>query len=483
MHISSLPSLWGIGTLGAEAVKFIDFLSKSGQSFWQVLPVSPTGFGDSPYQSYSSYAGNPYFIDLDLLCDWGLLEKSDYCELDWGCDSERADYGLLSENRYKVLRKACTRLFYSCPADYDDFCSSSAFWLDDYALFMALKESHGGASWTQWEAPLRFREDAALKEAKQKHESEIDFHKAVQYLFFRQWELIKSYAHKKGVSIIGDLPIYAAPDSADVWARPDLFMLDSELMPVEVAGCTPDGFTAFGQLWGNPLYNWDEHRKDGFSWWISRIKRQFELFDVLRIDHFRGFDAYYAIPFGAKDAKNGVWHEGPGMELFDEISRALGEKQIIAEDLGFLSTSVRELLRKSGFPGMKVLHFAFEGEDSDYLPHNYTRNCVAYTGTHDNNTTVGWFETAADAEVRKARDYLRIREGESVSRAMISALWGSVAELVIVPMQDILGLDGSARMNTPSTLGGNWKWRMKPGLELKEHSEWLRHITELYGRI
>jgi len=483
MHISSLPSLWGIGTLGAEAFKFIDFLSEGGQSFWQVLPVSPTGYGDSPYQSYSSYAGSPYFIDLDLLCDWGLLEKSDYSELNWGCDPERADYGLLSENRFKVLRKACTRLFSSCPANYYDFCRRSAFWLDDYALFMALKESHGGASWTQWEAPLRLREDAMLKEAMLKLKSEIDFYKAVQYLFFRQWELVKSYAHKKGISIIGALPIYAAPDSADVWARPRLFMLDSELMPVEVAGCPPDGFTSCGQLWGNPLYNWDEHRKGGFSWWISRIKRQFELFDVLRIDHFRGFDAYYAIPFGAKDAKNGVWHEGPGMELFDEISRALGEKQIIAEDLGFLSTSVRELLRKSGFPGMKVLHFAFEGDDSDYLPHNYTRNCVAYTGTHDNNTTVGWFETAADAEVRKARDYLRIREGESVSRAMISALWGSVAELVIVPMQDILGLDGSARMNTPSTLGGNWKWRMKPGLELKEHSEWLRHITELYGRI
>lgn len=403
--------------------------------------------------------------------------------MNWGNDPERADYGLLSENRLKVLRLAASRLLSSASCEYDDFCRGAAVWLNDYALFMALKDSHGGVSWLQWSDPLRLREDAALSEARQKLKSEINFYKAVQYLFFRQWELLKSYAHKKGISIIGDLPIYAAPDSADVWANPSLFMLDSELKPVEVAGCPPDGFTACGQLWGNPLYNWDEHRKDGFSWWISRIKHQFELFDVLRIDHFRGFDAYYAIPFGAPDAKNGVWRKGPGMELFGAIKRTLGEKQIIAEDLGFLSESVRELLCESGFPGMKVMHFAFEGDDSEYLPHNYIRNCVAYTGTHDNTTTVGWFETATNAEVRKARDYLRICEGESVAKAMISALWGSVAQLAIVQMQDLLELDGSARMNKPSTLGGNWKWRMKHDLNLTELTEWLIHITELYARI
>lgn len=483
MHISSLPSPWGIGTLGSEAKKFIDFLAESGQSYWQVLPVSPTGYGDSPYQSFSSYAGNPYFIDLDILSECGLLEKSEYCEINWGNDQEHTDFGLLYENRFKVLRKAAKRLLQVENSEFNDFCRASAFWLDDYAFFMALKESYGGVSWTEWKSALRFREEHAINEARQRLSSEIDFYKVLQFLFFRQWNSFKSHAAQKGISIIGDIPIYVAPDSADVWSNPCLFMLDQNLMPIDVAGCPPDAYTATGQLWGNPLYNWVEIKKDGYSCWISRIKHQFELYDVLRFDHFRGLDEFYSIPFGSQTAEHGTWRKGPGMNLFNAIKNALGEKRIIAEDLGFLNDSVRKLLCDSGFPGMKVLQFAFNpGEDSDYLPHNFPHNCVAYVGTHDNDTLVGWFNSAPAEDVQKAREYLRIDEGESVVKAMLCALWGSVADLAIAPMQDLLELDARARMNTPGTLGGNWQWRMKPNTNLSELSAWLRHITELYGR-
>ena len=483
MHISSLSSPWGIGTLGEEAKKFIDFLAESSQRYWQVLPVSPTGYGDSPYQSFSSFAGNPYFIDLDMLCEWGLLEKSEYSGINWGSSAECVDFGLLYESRFKVLRKAVQRMFESDCSEFKGFCLSSSFWLDDYAIFMAIKDSHGGTSWAQWERALRFREETALNDARQTLSGEIDFYKALQFLFYRQWNELKGYAAEKGVSIIGDIPIYVAPDSADVWANPSLFMLDDELMPIEVAGCPPDGFTADGQLWGNPLYNWQEHKKVGYSWWVNRINHQFELYDVLRIDHFRGMDEFYSIPFGSANAKHGVWRKGPGMDLFNAIKNALGERRIIAEDLGFLNDSVRKLLSDSGFPGMKVLQFAFDSrEDSDYLPHNFTHNCVAYIGTHDNNTIVGWFNSAPAADVNKAREYIRLREGESAARAMLCVLWGSVAQLAIAPMQDLLELDSFARMNTPSTLGGNWQGRMKPNTDLNEISAWLLHITQLYGR-
>lgn len=484
LHISSLPSPYGIGTMGKDAKKFIDFLAISGQSYWQILPLSPTGYGDSPYQSFSSFAGNQYFIDLDTLCDWGLLDRSDYCDIDWGCDSQRTDYGALYRSRNVVLKKAASGLLSQNRSDYQDFCGKAAHWLDDYALFMALKDSHGGASWNEWVPPLRFREEAALNEARQTLVSETDSYKAVQYLFYRQWVELKSYANDKGISIIGDLPIYVAPDSCDVWAAPQLYMLDADLFPTEVAGCPPDSFTCDGQLWGNPLYNWEQHKKEDYAWWICRLAHQFELYDVLRIDHFRGFDAFYAIPYGSINAKNGVWHKGPGMELFNALKYALGEQRIIAEDLGFLNDSVRKLLSDSAYPGMKVLQFAFDsGEDSAYLPHNFSHNCVAYTGTHDNTTTVGWFDFAPESAVRKARDYLHICEGKSASKAMLYALWESVADLVIAPMQDLLELDASARMNTPSTLGGNWQWRLKTGLDLNVLSIWLRHITELYGRL
>ncbi len=483
LHISSLPSPWGIGTLGAEAKKFIDFLAASGQSFWQVLPLSPTGYGDSPYQSYSSYAGNPYFIDLDLLSEWGLLEKHDFCGIDWGNDPERVDFRLLFENRFKILRKAVERIDKAENSEFNDFCSSQAHWLDDYALFMALKDSHNGASWDKWERPLRFREESALSAAAFELRSDIEFFKAIQYLFFRQWTNIKNYAAKKGISIIGDLPIYVAPDSVEIWANPGLFLLDGDLKPIEIAGCPPDCYASTGQLWGNPLYNWEEMKKDGYSWWLSRIRRQFELFDVLRIDHFRGFDEFYSIPYGSETAQYGVWKKGPGMELFMALKHELGEKAIIAEDLGFLNESVRKLLNDSGFPGMKVLQFAFESlTDSDYLPHNYPHNCVAYTSTHDNNTTLGWLSSAPEAEKKRAFDYLRVRENEGPVKAAICAIWGSVAELAIVTMQDLLQLGAEARMNTPGTSCGNWQWRMKPQTDLSKPSAWLENISKLYGR-
>jgi len=484
LHISSLPSPYGIGTLGMEAIQFIDFLSGAGQHFWQVLPVSPTGYGDSPYQSFSSYAGNPYFIDLDALCEEGLLQKSDYCGLNWGDNPERVDFGLLYQTRFKVLQKAVSRFLGSDTAGYFAFCEKNAYWLDDYALFMALKDSHGGAPWRQWENPLRSREEVALRSARTEFAEAITFYKTLQFFFFHQWDYIKNYANDKGISIIGDLPIYVAPDSADVWSKPWLFELAPDLSPTSVAGCPPDGFCADGQLWGNPLYNWNEHSREGFSWWISRIRHQFDIYDVLRIDHFRGFDGYYAIPYGAENAKDGAWRQGPGMALFEAVKNALGDKHIIAEDLGYLSSSVRKLLRDSGYPGMKVLHFAFGGgSDNDYLPHNFIQNCVAYTGTHDNTTTAAWFQTASDAERSMARDYLQIHNGENPVKAMLSALWASVADLAIAPMQDILELGAQARMNTPSTLGGNWQWRLSPQSDLAESAVRLRHMTQLYGRL
>jgi len=483
MHISSLPSPWGIGTLGAEARRFADFLCESGQSYWQVLPLSPTGYGDSPYQSFSAFAGNPYFIDLDTLNEWGLLTRAEYCDLDWGGDPGRTDYGKIFNSRFEVLRKAASRLIDSGSGDYNCFCQANSCWLDDYSLFMAIKDSKGGAPWTDWERGLRFREEPALSEARAALHRETELYSVIQYLFFSQWEILKKYANTRGISIIGDVPIYAAPDSADVWSQPRLFLLDGELKPVSVAGCPPDGFTEDGQLWGNPVYDWNENKRSGYFWWINRIKHQFEIYDVLRLDHFRGFDAYYSVPFGSENAKNGVWKNGPGIELFRAINNAIGEKRIIAEDLGFLTDSVRSLLSESGYPGMKVLQFAFGSrEDSDYLPHNFDRHCVAYAGTHDNDTILGWFASAPPDEVGKATEYLRIHEGESKSKAMLSTLWGSVAELAIAQMQDLLELGSESRMNTPSTPEGNWQWRMRPETDLSGISSWLKEITLLYGR-
>lgn len=484
MPISSLPSPYGIGTLGAAAREFADFLAAAGQTYWQVLPICPTSYGDSPYQSFSSFAGNPYFIDLDDLAADGLLEPDDYQGLNWGDDPQQVDYGLLYSTRYPVLKKAARRLLANPPREYKLFCKTST-WLEDYALFMALKDKHGGASWFTWEQDIRLRRKSALAAAKKELADEVDFWKAVQFLFIRQWDAFKAYVNGLGISIIGDVPIYVSGDSADVWANPDQFQLDENGLPTEVAGCPPDGFSADGQLWGNPLFNWERMKKDGYQWWLRRIAFQFQLYDTLRIDHFRGFDAYYAIPYGDKTAKNGRWRPGPGLDFFKAVNARLGEQDIIAEDLGFLTDSVRELLQETGYPGMKVLEFAFDSRDtgSDYLPHCYPTHCVAYTGTHDNDTILGWMASAPKKDVSFAKAYLRLSSREGYHWGMMRGAWASPADLAIMQAQDLLGLGSEARMNIPSTLGENWKWRALPGVFTPQLARRLRREMKVYQRL
>lgn len=485
MPISSLPSPWGIGTLGAAAREFVDFMAQGGQACWQILPICPTSYGDSPYQSFSSYAGNPYFIDLDELAQQGLLEPEEYQELDWGDDPANVDYGLLYERRYPVLQLACGRLLERDDPAFSRFCEKNRDWLEDYALFMALKGKHGGVSWFEWPEGERLRRPEAMEQAKKALSGEIAFWKAVQFLFFGQWRALKAYANGQGVSIIGDLPIYVAGDSADVWSNPEQFQLDEEGYPTEVAGCPPDGFSADGQLWGNPLFDWEKMREDGYRWWLRRIAFQFTIYDTLRIDHFRGFDAYYAIPFGEKTARNGRWRPGPGLDFFKAVNKALGKKDIIAEDLGFLTDSVRTLLKKTGYPGMKVLEFAFDSRDSgsDYLPHCYTPHCVVYAGTHDNDTIQGWMATAPRKDVSFAKDYLRLTKREGYHWGMMRAAWASAADLAVMQMQDVLGLGSEARMNVPSTVGANWKWRALPGSYGPMLAKRLRHEMKVYQRL
>ena len=483
LHLSSLPSATGIGTMGREARKFVDFLALAGQRYWQILPVCPTSYGDSPYQSFSTFAGNPYFIDLDLLARDGLLEPEEYKDMDWGGTPDQVDYAVIYEKRYPVLRKACTRLLAAPPADYEAFCRDNAFWLPDYALFMALKTAHKGAAWHDWEPELVRRDPTALEKARRTYADEIGFWQAVQYLFFTQWSALKTYANEKGVQIIGDLPIYVAADSVDVWASPEEFQLDEDLLPTEVAGCPPDAFSATGQLWGNPLYDWEEMKKTGYAWWVRRIRHTCEIYDVVRIDHFRGFAGYYAIPYGDKTAVGGRWRTGPGIDLFRTIERELGRREIIAEDLGFLTPDVYELLAATGYPGMKVLEFAFDSRDGGgYLPHSYPRTCVAYTGTHDNEPANGWFANTNEYARARAVDYLQLTEAEGYNWGMLRGIWSSVADLAIVQAQDILGLGCEARMNTPSVPSGNWSWRAQPGVFTRELAKKLRHLTEIYGR-
>jgi len=486
MHISSLSSPYGIGTMGKEAYEFVDFLKESGQSCWQLLPVCPTSYGDSPYQSYSTFAGNPYFIDLDSLTEQGLLEKTEYENIEWEAEAHTINYGVMYRKRYPILRKAADRFLANPPADYEEYCKKNQSWLPDYALFMALKDKHDGASWSEWPTELRNREPGALEKVKGELEGDISFWKVVQYLFAKQWTKLKAYANKKGISLIGDLPIYVSLDSADVWASGELFQLDEQKQPKEVAGCPPDGFSADGQLWGNPLYDWDYMEKTDYAWWVNRIDYQCKIFDIVRIDHFRGFDEYYAIPFGDKTARNGRWRQGPGMKLFRAVENAIGRQSIIAEDLGFLTESVREMLRESGFPGMKVLEFGFDSRDgsgSEYLPHFYIPNCVAYAGTHDNDTIVGWFENVDPEDAAYAKEYLRITGEDELHWGMMCALWESVADLTVVQAQDLLGLGAEARMNIPSTVGTNWCWRALPGVFTPELAGKLHRKMRIYGRL
>lgn len=486
MHISSLSSPYGIGTMGEAARQFVDFLKEGGQRCWQLLPICPTSYGDSPYQSYSTFAGNPYFIDLDELEKIGLLQKSDYENIDWECSPDKVNYGAMYQKRYRVLRKAVARFLECPPEDFDSYCQENDFWLADFALFMALKDVHEGAPWSEWREPLRNRDERALKQAAEENEENTIFWKVLQYLFFRQWNELKAYANERGISIIGDLPIYVSLDSVDVWAHPELFQLDENKIPKEVAGCPPDGFSAEGQLWGNPLFDWGYMEEHGFSWWIERIRYLCNVYDTLRIDHFRGFDAYYAIPYGDTTARNGCWKQGPGMKLFNAVERAIGRQPIIAEDLGHLTDSVRQLLKDSGFPGMKVMEFAFDSRDesgNEYLPHNYIENCVAYAGTHDNDTILGWFAEADSEDTDYAKKYLKISEGDSLNWSMMDVLWESVANMVIIQAQDILDLGSEARMNQPSTVGANWQWRALPGVFTQELASRLKNKMEIYNRL
>ncbi len=484
MPIFSLPSPHGIGTLGKEAFRFVDFLAAGGQSCWQVLPLGPTGYGDSPYQSFSSFAGNPYLIDLDALAERGLLKPDEYQTINWGDDPSSVDYLRLYENRFSVLRLACSRLGRGELSELRG-ALREAGWLEDYALFMALKDKYGGASWFQWPEELRLREPAALQAAREELAEDIQFWKTVQYLFFKQWWALKGYANRKGVSIIGDLPIYVSEDSADVWANQPQFQLDKAGRPTEVAGCPPDGFSADGQLWGNPLFDWERMKEDGYAWWLRRIAFQFTIYDTLRIDHFRGFDAYFAIPAQGGAAADGRWRPGPGIGFFKAVNEALGEKDIIAEDLGFLTPSVRKLLQDSGYPGMKVLELAFDSRDtgSGYLPHCYSPHCVVYTGTHDNDTIQGWMASAPKKDVALARAYLRLSAREGYHWGMMRAAWASAADLAVMQFQDLLGLGGEARINTPSTLGNNWQWRTLPGTFDEKLSRRLRREMEVYQRL
>ncbi|MBQ0084003.1 MAG: 4-alpha-glucanotransferase [Clostridiales bacterium] len=476
MPIFSLSNSYGIGSLGKCAYSFVDFLKKSGQSLWQILPIGHTGFGDSPYQTFSCFAGNPYFIDLDLLCEEGLLKRSELEEEK--NSSERIDYGRLYNIRYKTLHIAFSR--FKASDAYYKFCSENADWLDSYCVFMTLKELHGGARLSEF-GDFHGKENGRFKT---ENADIMDFYRFLQYKFFEQWNKLHEYASRQGIQIIGDIPIYASGDSADVFEYPELFSVDSSFRPIEVAGCPPDSFSADGQLWGNPVYNWEKMKEDGYAWFIRRIKFNLELFDILRIDHFRGFQSYFSIPANAVSAKAGEWKKGPSEAFFDKVFESLGrDLPIIAEDLGFLSEDVRSLLAFTGFAGMKVLQFAFDSrEESDYLPHNYDKNCVVYTGTHDNDTLLGWVESISEADLQKAKDYTRTKSGTALAEALTDLALSSVAERCILCMPDILSLGRSARINTPGTLGNNWRWRIKSDAITPELYEKLLFKTKLYGR-
>ena len=478
----SLPSKYGIGCMSKEAYQFIDILKEAGQKKWQLLPIGPTGYGDSPYQSFSTYAGNPYFIDLESLIADGYLSKKECEAFDFGEDETRVDYGVIYHSRFRILRIAHKRFHET--EEYHQFLRDHGWWLDDFSLFMALKNKYEGISWHEWEEPHRMRHHDALQHAREELKEEIAFTCWLQFVFRKQWDRMHAYAKKQGIDLIGDLPIYVAEDSADSWAHPMLFQFDQNNDAVAVAGCPPDYFSPTGQLWGNPLYSWQYHRETNYDWWITRISYTFTIFDMVRIDHFRGFDEYYSIPAGRTDAIEGEWKKGPGMELFHTVKHRLGDLNIIAEDLGLLTDSVVQLLQDSGFPGMKVLQFAFDSKESnDYLPHTYERNSIVYTGTHDNDTTLGWYKKAD----RATRKYMETYMGglitqHDVTWRLIRLAMSSVSNLCIIPMQDYLHLDNSARINEPSTLGNNWQWRMQKSQVNRHLLKKIKAITEMYAR-
>lgn len=474
MPIFSLPSNYGIGTLGIEAYRFADLLAKAGQKYWQVLPLNPTSYGDSPYQSFSSYAGNPYFIDLDLLIEDGLLTKKEVEACDFGSDPAKIDYGKLYENRYPLLHKAFERGWKRDEKEIRAFLKENTDWLTPYATYMALKKANHMKHWLEWEIKTF---DASMEEDR-------NFYSYLQFLFFQQWNELREYVHELGISIIGDVPIYVAMDSADVWSEPGQFRIFRDGEPTFVAGVPPDYFSKDGQLWGNPLYDYERMTADGFNWWIRRIGGAARMYDVIRIDHFRGFASYYCVPEGAKTAKNGHWEPGPAMRLVGVLTGWFPQVKFIAEDLGMLTKDVGVLLKASGLPGMKVLEFAFDDDASNtHLPHNHSKNQVVYTGTHDNAPLKLWQQEASPASIRFAMRYLGVNREDKLADAIIRAVLSSVADLAVIPLQDWLGLGEGSRINTPGTPSGNWTWRLEKKAFTVKCAEQIRELLKLYGRL
>lgn len=483
MHISSLPGAYGIGDFGKEAYNFVDFLEQAKQKYWQILPLGITNFGDSPYSSFSAFAGNPYFIDLDELIKLGYLLEEMVKSSDLGYNPLYIDYGKLYENKMFLLREAYNNAKNSILHELNKFYEKEKIWLKEFALFMTLKESFNGVSWLEWPEEYRNYNSKTVKEFFLQNKDKIYFWVFTQYMFSIQWERLKNYANKKEIKIIGDLPIYVSEDSADVWSKPYIFKLDENLMPITVSGCPPDYFTDTGQLWGNPIYNWSYLESTGYGWWIDRIKHSFKIFDTLRIDHFRGFDAYWEVKYGEKTAVNGQWTKGPGIKLFNKIKEELGELDIIAEDLGFYTESLGELLKQTGFPNMKVLQFAFDTKgDSHFLPHNYEKNSVVYIGTHDNHPSMAWLKTAPKDECDYAIKYLRLNEEEGFHWGFIKSAWSSTSYLAIAQMQDLLGTGEETRTNEPSTIGKNWRWRINRAELNSELAKKIADITITYRR-
>jgi len=485
LPVSALPSRHGIGKLGQAAYEFVDYLSEAGCRYWQVLPLAPTGYGDSPYQSCSAFAGNPYLIDFDRLAARGWLTPADYDGVDWDTAQDEINYSLLYRHVMPVLWAAFANFSRKKPADFRKFCARHKAWLNDYALFMAIKTQNDGKPWYEWEPDLALCKKDAVADAKKTFAMEIEFYCFVQYCFFSQWEALKSYANRKGVRIIGDIPIYAAYDSAEVWAKPKLFQLDQHKKPAAVAGCPPDCFAVTGQLWGNPLWNWDAMAEDGYAWWLGRLEFVLNMYDTVRIDHFRGFERYYAIPYGAETAEHGKWRKGPDYALWKAAKEKFGAMQVIAEDLGNITPAVEKLLRRTGFPGMKVLQFAFDsGAENPYLPQNFaSSNCVCYTGTHDNHTLRGWVKSNTPETNAYAMEYLAVKKEKQIPKAMLRAAWASTARIAIAPLQDFLNAPPSARINTPSTLGGNWVWRTQRADYSEKLKAKIRQLNITYGRL
>ncbi|MFT8888528.1 MAG: 4-alpha-glucanotransferase [Ethanoligenens sp.] len=484
LPVSSLPSPYGIGALGSAAYDFVDFLKKAGQNYWQVLPIGPTSFGDSPYQSFSAFAGNPYFIDLDTLVEQGLLTREEIEAKDWGADSANVEYGKIFDARFTILKQAYARSRHLSTEAYQKFCIENADWLPDYSTYMAIKTQFGNRSWVEWPDDIRLRRPDVLAAYTERLQDEIGFWSFCQFLFFEQWRKLKAYANQNGIRIIGDIPIYVSLDSADVWVYGDFFQLDTDRHPTAVAGVPPDMFSATGQLWGNPLYDWEAMKKDGFTWWKRRMHASAGLYDIIRIDHFIGIVRYYSIPADADTAMNGVWKTGPGSSLLATFGEALGDAKVIAEDLGLVTPAVRRVKQQFGYPGMKLMEFGFDSDaENDNLPHRFETNCIAYGGTHDNEPLTGFFKHQKKKEAAFTKAYLNVRRRGDLTWALIRAAYASVADIAIFQMQDYLGLDNRARMNLPSTIGNNWKWRMLKTQLTQPLADAMRKLAETYGRI